>query len=74
MTDCNKCKYISCTEREQHDIKDLSGINPMHICLKYNKRVLHKVGAARSRNHSSCLYPCEECIKESDKKNEEMER
>ena len=72
MTDCNKCKHISCTEREQDQLKKLFDAYPPHICNKYNKRVFH--GTIRRINHNSCLYPCEECIKESDKKNEEMER
>ena len=62
---CNDCKHINCTEREQVQLKRLFGEYPPHICHKYNKRVFHRVGATGNRNHSTYLYPCEECEKEN---------
>lgn len=66
MIDCNNCKHISCTEREQCELKELFGEFPPHICHKYNKRVFHRVGIAKHGNHSSYLYPCDECLKEKE--------
>ena len=65
--DCNECKHISCTEREQHQLKKLFGELPPHICHKYNKQVFHnhKAFELRAKKHSSYLYPCEECLKET---------
>ncbi len=62
MIDCNKCKYLSCTEDEQDHLKRVFGETIPHVCIKYNKRVLHIAGATRSLNHSRYLYPCDECI------------
>ena len=65
--DCNECKHISCTEREQHQLKKLFGEFPPHICHKYNKQVFHNHNAfeLRTKNHSNYIYPCEECLKEA---------
>ena len=65
LVDCNECKHISCTEWEQHQLKNLFGELPPHICHKYNKRVFHNHNtfALRAKNHSSYIYPCEECLR-----------
>ncbi len=64
--DCNECKHISCTEREQHQLKNLLGELPPHICHKYNKQVFHHHnGFVAGRKHNSYLYPCDECLKEN---------
>lgn len=61
---CNDCEHLNITEYEQHHIKITFGEVIPHICTKYNKRVIHRVGATRNYNHSSYLYPCDECEKE----------
>ena len=63
--DCNDCAYLMVTENQQEEIKQCGfGFAP-HICTKFDKRVFHRVGATRTRNHSSYLHPCEECEKEN---------
>ena len=69
MKDCNTCRHINCTEREQSEFRRSLGMLIPHICHKYNKRVFHNVGATRNLNHSSYLYPCEECLKETENGN-----
>ena len=60
--DCNDCKYLMVTEKQQEELKLYGfGFVP-HICTKYDKRVFHMT---QSRNHSRYLYPCEECEKEN---------
>lgn len=50
--DCNKCKHLNMTEKEQVDKrKD-------HICLIYNKRVFHNSNTVK---HDERLYPCWKC-------------
>lgn len=61
MQDCNYCNYINITEKEQN-YKKTKGVFVPHICLKYNKRVIHR---SSRPNHSEYLYPCEECIGET---------
>ena len=62
MMDCNDCKYLMVTEKQQKEIKTCGfGFAP-HICTKYDKRVFHR---ASTRCHNSYLYPCEECEKEN---------
>jgi hypothetical protein len=63
--DCNKCEYLNITEAEQRRINHGNSIP--HFCTKYNKRVIHR---ASSRQHSSYLYPCEECEKENNNERE----
>lgn len=60
MMDCNDCQYLNITEKEQRQTNHGNYIP--HICTKYNKRVIHR---ASSRQHKSYLYPCEECVEES---------
>ena len=66
--DCNECKYLSCTEEEQNNLRQALNITTIHMCTKYNKRVFHNHSAfeTRTKNHSSYIYPCEECVKEED--------
>jgi hypothetical protein len=57
--DCNDCKYLNITEKEQR--RTNHGNQIPHICTKYNKRVIHRASTMR---HKARLYPCEECEKE----------
>ena len=62
--DCNDCEYLMVTEEQQEEIKQAGfGFAP-HICTKFDKRVFHRCSTAKNGNHSSYLYPCEECEKE----------
>lgn len=62
MIDCNDCKYLSCTETEQDHLRNVFNETIPHVCIKYNKRVLHLVGERRNLNHSSVLHPCDDCL------------
>lgn len=62
IMDCNKCKYLSCTEIEQKHFKRVFNEEIPHICIKYNKQVFHMAGATRSLSHSAVLHPCDQCI------------
>ena len=59
--DCNNCIYININEDQQNEIYKNTGNKPDHICTKYNKRLFH---FARTKEHSSVIYPLEECDKE----------
>jgi hypothetical protein len=65
--DCNKCKYLSCTESEQNHLRNVFNETIPHVCIKYNKRVFHNHNAfkARTKNHNNYIYPCDECLKET---------
>lgn len=55
MIDCNDCIHLNITEEQQYDSrKD-------HICLKYNKRVIHNSYNHKSKTHNKKLHPCREC-------------
>lgn len=56
MVDCNNCKHLNITEREQTNKKE------NHICLKYNKRVFHN---ANTIKHEKMIYPCLDCLNDS---------
>lgn len=60
---CNNCKYLSVTEAEQNRLHKL-GIEKVHICNKYGKRVFHM--SAR-KYHDLNIYPCQECKQEGGK-------
>jgi len=61
--DCNDCKYLMVTEKQQKGIKQAGfGFAP-HICTKFNKRVFHRT--SNRMMHNSYLYPCDECEKEN---------
>ena len=66
--DCNKCKYLSCTEKEQNHLRQVFQETIPHVCIKYNKRVFHDHNAftTGAKNHSSFIYPCEDCLKEKE--------
>ena len=51
--DCNKCKNLNITEKEQTDEKE------NHVCLKYNARVFHNSYMIREKTEK--LYPCWNC-------------
>ena len=55
---CNKCEYLSINEFEQDYIVKHGGNLHLHICTKYNKRVLHYP------YKEPLIHPCEECLKE----------
>lgn len=60
--DCNDCRHLMITEKQQKELK-IGGFGfAPHICMKYDKRVFHRT---QSRFHSGYLYPCEECEKEN---------
>ena len=63
LVDCNNCKYLSCTEEEQNNIRHALNITAVHTCTKYNRRVFHNHNSfIEGKNHNSYLYPCDECI------------
>ena len=67
--DCNKCKFLSCTEMKQDRLKSMFNETIPHMCVKYNKRLFHCDGMQiRARNHDSRLYPCEECLMDKENK------
>lgn len=53
VMDCNKCKNLNITEKEQTNKKE------DHMCLKYNRRVLHN--NFRGKEPTERLYPCVQC-------------
>lgn len=57
MIDCNDCRHLNITEKEQTDNKE------NHICLKYNKRVFHN--SYMIRENTEKLYPCWNCWNDS---------
>ena len=58
MIDCNSCKHLNVTEREQ-DYEVSHGSTPTpHRCTYYEERVYHR---ANSMPHLSWIFPCEEC-------------
>ena len=73
--DCNECEYLSCTEAEQNHLRNVFKETIPHVCIKYNKRVFHNHNAfeMRTKNHSSYIYPCEECLKETNNGNQSVE-
>ena len=65
--DCNDCKYLSCTEEEQNNLRHALNITTLHICTKYNKRVFHGHNSfINGKMHNSFIHPCEECLKENE--------
>ena len=64
--DCNECRYLSCTEEEQNNLRLALNITAVHMCTKHNKRVFHNHnGLINGKKHSSFIYPCEECLREA---------
>lgn len=57
MINCNRCKKISITEKDQH----ATGETPPHICMEYKKRVFHH--SCRRGFHEN-IFPCAECEKD----------
>ena len=51
--DCNNCKNLNITEKQQADKKE------DYICLKYNNRVFHNSYTIREKTEK--LYPCWNC-------------
>lgn len=59
MIDCNDCIHLNITKEQQCDNrKD-------HICLKYNKRVIHNSYNHKSKTHNKKLHPCKECYEDN---------
>lgn len=50
------CKYLSLTEKRQRELKNITGIDSVHLCNKYNIRLFHL-------SREPDLYRCGECIK-----------
>ena len=61
ISDCNKCKHLNMTEKEQRETQlDGDFVKP-HICNKYNKQVVHGyVGDSNSVIHWR-IQPLAEC-------------
>ena len=55
MIDCNNCDNCSITEETQRNLKN--GNRKAHMCLKHNKRVLHR----SQSKYAVRLFPCKEC-------------
>ena len=53
------CRYLNITEKRQDELKNLTGVNTHHKCMKYNVRLYHMLA------HPD-LYKCEECFKEEE--------
>jgi len=53
LTNCNDCKLINITEKQQID----KGLD--HICLKHNVRVIHRSNNPKIEHYY--IYPCEQC-------------
>lgn len=68
--DCNDCYHLSITEKEQTRLKSEGKPLRLHVCLKYNKTVYHR---ARTQEHDSYLYPCDECVAEMNRNDGESD-
>jgi hypothetical protein len=55
IKDCNTCIHCNLTEDEQNKIYKKTKDKPNHICLLFNKRILHRC------RQNGYLYPCNEC-------------
>lgn len=60
ISDCNKCPYLNITEEKQNEIYRQIGIKPIHICRKYNVRVIHKCALSNKEEHYK-LFPLDGC-------------
>ena len=58
---CNGCEFLNIDEYRQDLIKAKCGYCPLHICNKYNKRVIHFPYS------EPYIHPCEECEKNEGK-------
>lgn len=56
--DCNNCKYLNITEKEQSKDKE------HHKCLKYNIRIFHNIVSEYRGNPKQRLYPCLKCTED----------
>jgi len=54
MKNCNACKHINITEKEQQIFKHTD-----HRCTKYRMRVVHDMGNPKILH--SYIYPCHKC-------------
>ena len=66
--DCNDCRHLNISEREQNKLKAAGKIKP-HICLKFGKKVFHN---AKTINHDPYLYPCAECVAQMSRKDDKL--
>jgi hypothetical protein len=60
LHDCNDCKWLDLTEREEQELEDKC--HRLHFCRYYNQRVFHRV---RTVKHDPYLYPCKKCENEN---------
>lgn len=51
------CPYLSLTELRQTELKNITGINSIHKCMKYNERLYHLAAHPK-------LYKCTQCYHE----------
>ena len=51
------CPYLSLTELRQAELKNITGINSIHKCMKYNERLYHLAALPK-------LYKCAQCYHE----------
>lgn len=51
------CPYLSLTELRQAELKNITGINSIHKCMKYNERLYHLAAHPK-------LYKCAKCYHE----------
>jgi hypothetical protein len=56
MRDCNKCKHMLLTEREQNELYKLTGnkYTSIHVCAKHGAEIHHF-------DFHPHLVPCTEC-------------
>lgn len=64
--DCNKCKHLNMTEREQQ--QESKDTHSFHKCNVYNSQVMH---FTNKKHHNPRLYPCQECREDFYKKFED---
>ena len=57
MINCNRCKKISITEKDQHATKETKP----HICTEYKQQVFHHSCRPGFHEH---IFPCVECEKD----------
>lgn len=60
MRNCNLCKHINMTEKQQHE----KAPGEPHICQKYRKRVFHR---SNRLGYHEMIFPCKECVENEQK-------
>lgn len=57
VPDCNNCRYLNFTEKEQQ-VYGINSYKKDHRCKCYDRPVYHQTNSFR---HDPYIYPCEEC-------------